>query len=125
MEPSSPYQNGGASSLAIDASGGFLYAVNTCPAPGSLPTSYVWGFAIDPSTGALTALAGSPLLSGSDLNGPSDVTVRGQVLYVSNGIGTISMFAIDKMTGDLTQISGSPIILGSNTATPYNIAFAP
>jgi 6-phosphogluconolactonase len=120
-----PNQSGGASSLAVDASGAFLYVIITCPMPGSAPISYIWGFAIDPSTGALAALPASPFLSGPEPNGPADVTARGQVLYVSNGIGTVSTFAIDEMTGGLTQVTGSPIISGSNTEALYNIVFVP
>ncbi|HXO63289.1 MAG TPA: hypothetical protein VN882_01190, partial [Steroidobacteraceae bacterium] len=70
-------------------------------------------------------LPASPFLSGPEPNGPADVTARGQVLYVSNGIGTVSTFAIDEMTGGLTQVTGSPIISGSNTEALYNIVFVP
>ena len=56
--------------------------------------------------------------------GPSDVTVRGDVLYVGNGNGTVSLFAIDETTGGLTQMSGSPIASGSGMAL-YNLAFGP
>jgi hypothetical protein len=57
-------------------------------------------------------------------NGPSDLTVRGNVLYVSNGNGTVSLFAIDEAAGGLTQMNGSPIAFGSDMAL-YNLAFAP
>jgi 6-phosphogluconolactonase (cycloisomerase 2 family) len=50
--------------------------------------------------------------------------VRGDVLYVSNGNGTVSLFAIDETTGGLTQMNGSPIVSASNTAL-YNLAFGP
>ena len=120
-----------ADSLAVDASGAFLFVINNCGAGGSFTNNidYIWGFAIDPNTGALAALPGSPLFSESDPlppgpQGPSDVTVRGDVLYVGNGNGTVSLFAIDETTGGLTQMSGSPIASGSGMAL-YNLAFGP
>jgi len=120
-----------ADSLAVDASGAFLFVVNNCGIAISYANNidYIWGFAIDRNTGALAALPGSPLFSQSDPeppgpNGPSDVTVRGNVLYVSNGNGTVSLFAIDETTGGLTQMNGSPIASGSDMAL-YNLAFAP
>jgi 6-phosphogluconolactonase len=120
-----------ADSLAVDASGAFLFVINNCGAGGSFTNNidYIWGFAIDPNSGALAALPGSPLFSETDPmppgpQGPSEVTVRGDVLYVSNGNGTVSLFAIDETTGGLTQMSGSPIASGSGMAL-YNLAFGP
>jgi 6-phosphogluconolactonase len=118
-------------SLAVDASGAFLFVVNNCGIAISYANNidYIWGFAIDHNTGALAALPGSPLFSESDPeppgpNGPSEVTVRGNVLYVSNANGTVSLFAIDETAGGLTQMNGSPTAFGSNMAL-YNLAFGP
>jgi 6-phosphogluconolactonase len=120
-----------ADSLAVDASGAFLFVINNCGIDISYTNNvdHIWGFAIDRDTGALAALPGSPLFSESDPEppgpvGPYDVTVRGDLLYVSNANGTVSLFAIDEMTGGLTQVNGSPVASGSNMAL-NNLAFGP
>jgi len=129
--PCPPASLASADSLAVDASGAFLFVINNCGIGISYANNidYIWAFAIDRNTGALAALPGSPLFSQSDPEppgptGPSDVTVRGNVLYVSNGNGTVSLFAIDETTGGLTRMNGSPIASGSNMAL-YNLAFGP
>jgi 6-phosphogluconolactonase (cycloisomerase 2 family) len=118
-----PQVPGYSSSLAIDASGKFLYVTNTCPIAGGPINTNLWGLTKNPNTGALTLLPADPFLS-AGVNGPVEVTVRGQVLYVSNGTDTTSMFTIDEMTADLTHISDVPIMIGSNHNL-YNITFAP
>jgi 6-phosphogluconolactonase (cycloisomerase 2 family) len=68
----------------------------------------VSGYTIDPSTGALTAIAGSPFQAG--LN-PFSVAVdpSGSFAYVANlGSGNVSGYAIDPSTGALTAIATSP-----------------
>jgi 6-phosphogluconolactonase len=115
-------------SLAVDASGAFLFVASSCGLLASFADNvdYIWGFAIDPNTGALAPVPGSPLLTVADPmppgpNGPLYIMVQGETLYASNGNGTLSTFAIDQLTGGLTQ-SGSPIASGSNMAL-YNLTF--
>lgn len=77
----------------------------------------VSGFTINPDTGALTAVPGSPFAAGPT---PTFVTVTpsGQFLYVANegatpGTGSISAYVIDAATGTLVPVSGSPFPDGS------------
>ena len=84
----------------------------------------VAGYAIDPSTGALSPISGSPFATGSD---PKNVSTdpSGRFLYVANtrvgtlGYDTISGYAIDPTTGALTPLSGSPF---EADIQPYSLA---
>jgi 6-phosphogluconolactonase len=97
--PGSPGYSG--PGLAMDAAGKFIYA-----AIGGA----VAGFAVNSTTGALTAMAGSPFTSGI---GPFQPVVdpTGNFLYVSDSVdpqGGIYAFGINPSTGVLTPIQGSP-----------------
>ena len=73
----------------------------------------VSGFAVDPTSGALTALAGSPFAAGSS---PSAVAadLSNKFLYVANKLSNnVSAFTVDAKTGALTEITGSPFAVGS------------
>jgi 6-phosphogluconolactonase len=63
---------------------------------------------ITDSTGALTAVAGSPL---SDANGPQLVaaTPSGAFVYTANNNNSISEYAVTATTGALTLVNGSPL----------------
>jgi 6-phosphogluconolactonase (cycloisomerase 2 family) len=65
-------------------------------------------YTINDSTGALTAISGSPL---SDTNGPVAVaaTPSGAFVYTANSNNSISEYTVNATTGALTKISGSPI----------------
>ncbi len=112
----SPFASGGAGpqSAALDPSGKFLYVVN-----GSLENfsgDNVSGYTINPTTGALTPITGSPFPAGS---GPEYVAVdpSGKFVYVTNSISdTLSGYAINPATGALTAIAGSPFAAGSAPA---------
>jgi len=96
----------------FDASGRYAYVLSF-----GTPTQRgsVAGFSVDATTGALTALAGSPyevdFAPGSLLLAPS-----GEFLYVANrasqgltsdnGPGSITSFKVDRGTGVLTRIPG-------------------
>jgi 6-phosphogluconolactonase len=71
----------------------------------------VEGFVINRSTGALTAIAGSPFT----LNFPTDTIAsdpQGRFLFVGDEFGNeIASFLIDPNTGALTPSPGSPLIL--------------
>jgi 6-phosphogluconolactonase (cycloisomerase 2 family) len=64
-------------------------------------------FTINDSTGALTAVAGSPL---ADSNGPQAVAAspNDKFLYTANSNGSISEYKVGS-TGALTKVSGSPL----------------
>lgn len=76
----------------------------------------VTGFSIDPTTGALTVLAGSPFPTGA-LSTPLCVVVDPACKYAyaasgaSGSPGYISAYTIDKASGRLTGITGSPFRL--------------
>ncbi len=82
----------------------------------------VSAYTIDGTTGALTPVAGSPFLAGSN---PRSVTVHptGQFAYVANGkSGNVSAYAIDGTTGALTPVAGSPFPAGT---TPISVTVDP
>ncbi len=94
-----------AGGLAVDPAGKFVYAACGCGPPSSLA-----GFKIDKSTGALTAVAGSPVSVGTDLVQPV-IVPSGRFLYVSDILdsqGSVLGFGIDPTSGALTPLSGSP-----------------
>jgi 6-phosphogluconolactonase len=95
---------GGPSSISINA---FLYVANN---GGSNDIS---AFKIDPVTGALTPVAGSPFAAGAN---PLSLAFGrgGKFLYTANPGGTnssISGFSVDLVSGTLSPLSGSPFSL--------------
>jgi 6-phosphogluconolactonase (cycloisomerase 2 family) len=108
--------------LAIEPLGKFLYVglggtVNA--------NHFVAAFSIDPSTGGLTAVPGSPFPTG---NGPFSIAVdqSGKHLYAANSHdNTISAFTIDAATGTLTSVSGSPFATGAVGGFPFALAIDP
>ncbi|CAB1062004.1 hypothetical protein D1BOALGB6SA_6780 [Olavius sp. associated proteobacterium Delta 1] len=122
----SPFSDSGVASadiraLTADPFGSYLYVANGID--GS-----VSGFSINSSTGALSAISGSPF---SDTSPPSDFPVAlavdpsGSFVYVLNGsvFGTVSGFSVNSGTGALTTISGSPFS-DSGVASPDAVALA-
>ncbi len=96
-------------SAAIDPSGKFLYIANFGV---SNFTSTVSAYTIDPVTGFLTAISGSPFAAGVN---PIAVAVdpSGRFAYVANnGGGNITAYSINASSGALTQI-GTPVNSGS------------
>ena len=85
----------------------------------------VLGYMIDPSTGALTAVAGSPFPAGSAVSVAVDPS--GTFVYVPNGESGVSGYTIEPSTGALTVMANSPFTAGlgplSVTITPM-IPFA-
>jgi 6-phosphogluconolactonase len=81
----------------------FVYVVNNLNGTGS-----VSAFTIDTSTGALSAVAGSPFAAGAN---PNDVEVHpsGRFLYAGNSVsGSVSGYTISATTGALTPMAASP-----------------
>jgi 6-phosphogluconolactonase (cycloisomerase 2 family) len=111
----SPFPSGSAPhGVSVDPLGRFAY-VASCGygqgcngvGPGSISE-----YTIDPVTGALTAVSGSPVGAGQN---PFFVTAdpTGRFVYVPNpGSGNISAFAITPGVGSLTQTPGSPFSAG-------------
>ncbi len=86
--------------VRVDTSGRFVYASNYgWPAAGS-----VSAYAINPASGALTPLAGSPFAAG---NGSSSLAVdpAGRFVYASNLLNdTVTAFSINSISGVLSRI---------------------
>lgn len=113
----SPFPTGGSISdppraLAMDSLGRFLYLANFFD---------ISGFSINPSTGALSMLAGFPISTQVAVPTSLAVDPSGEFLYVVNSAvaygssqtgPTVSAYAIDKTTGMLTPVPNSPFAIG-------------
>jgi 6-phosphogluconolactonase (cycloisomerase 2 family) len=116
LSPTSPFSApGGPYSISADSHGPYVYLSNQYP---SYPAGSVAGYAIDPVSGSLTAIPGSPFLGGAV---PVGVTVdpkghfvfaANQGSYLTNFSGTVSAYTIDAHTGALTPAPGSPFPAG-------------
>jgi 6-phosphogluconolactonase (cycloisomerase 2 family) len=69
-------------------------------------------FSIDPMSGALTPVPGSPFPTGGS---PEQVvfgqTAAGKTLLATANYGTVAVFSVDPATGTLTAVPGSPFSL--------------
>jgi len=95
----------GPNRMAIGGGGKFLYVGMS----GTVNANHtVSAFTIDPNTGALAQITGSPFPTGNDPQGiATDPT--GKFLYTANSQdSTVSAFTIDGSSGTLTPVSGSP-----------------
>jgi 6-phosphogluconolactonase len=111
--PGSPFSAGyGPAAVAVDPTGGFAYVANEC-ASVSCTAGNVSAYMINTSTGALSAIAGSPFAAG---NFPEAMTVdpSGRFAYVANAVDdTVSAYTINSSTGALRAVSGSPFAAGN------------
>jgi len=116
--PTSPVPSGaGAIGLAVDGSERFLYVANPSasnPPPFSSTTGNISGFNIDPSTGALGMMPGSPFTA-TNGKGPSAVTVdpSGRFVYATTTGSSFSIwcFTISPTNGQLVAATNSPFSL--------------
>ena len=91
--------------MTMDSSGQFLYTSN-------IQDNTVSAFAIKPSNGDLTPVAGSPYPLPSV--GGLTVDASGKFLYVASpSSNAIAGFNINPLNGELTAIAGSPFKAGS------------
>jgi 6-phosphogluconolactonase len=112
------------STLAIDAISGTLTTLGSTPSvaenvafnpSGNLAFGVflqaVTVYSADPTSGALTALAGGLNFSGVfDIGGPVVVDPSGDFAYLlTGGAGSILILKIDPSTGALTSLPGSPV----------------
>ncbi len=115
LVPGSPFPAGGNPlSLAIGGGGKFLYTAN----PDATNPS-ISGFSIDPISGALLPLNGSPFSLPVSHYIATDRT--GAYLYVTTG-ANIAGYAIDATTGALTALPGFPVSAGANA---YSVSIDP
>jgi 6-phosphogluconolactonase len=76
-------------------------------------TSNISVYAVDPTTGALSPVPGSPFATGAT---PKSVAVdaTGQYVLVANsGSSNISVYSINTTNGFLTPVAGSPFLTGT------------
>ncbi len=103
----SPFRNTfGPVAVTVHPNGKFLYSANDSCVAGRCAVS---GYSIDPQTGALSEISGSPFAGGTS---PHSILIRpdGKELYILNSIGnTVSIFNLDPANGNLpSPIDGSP-----------------
>jgi len=120
--PGSPFTNAQFASghpnpdIAVDPTSHYLYLA-------SLNDGTVGGFAIDQTTGALTALPGAPYMAGTGAGAIPAFSPNGKFLYIMNQTAnTVSAYAINS-DGSLSNITGSPFATG--VTTPTWISFTP
>jgi 6-phosphogluconolactonase (cycloisomerase 2 family) len=104
--PSSPGFPTPAHLMAVDQSNRYLY-VST--------SAGISAYTMDPSTGQLAAISGSPF--GSSVSGPWTITVtpNNSFLYElqATNTGVMYGYGIDSSTGGLTALPGSPFSVGT------------
>ncbi len=117
--PNSPvYSGAGAFGLAVDGSDSFLYVANPSANNPLAPTTVgnISGFNIDPGTGALTPLLGSPFTA-TNGTGPTAITVdpSGTFVYATTTGSSFSIwcFAITPTNGQLVLATNSPFNLNA------------
>jgi 6-phosphogluconolactonase (cycloisomerase 2 family) len=115
--PTSVFSGAGAFGLAVDGSERFLYVANPAasnPPPFSSTTGNISGFNIDPSSGALSPIQGSPFAA-TNGKGPSAVTVdpSGRFVYATTPGSSFSVwcFTITPANGQLVAATNSPFSL--------------
>jgi len=95
------------------AEAGFLYALQMVQSG----PNQIHQFRINPSTGALTPLAGFPIDSGGTGGGGPCYQhlayVNGRLYVLNIGSNTLTAFKVNRTTGALTALPFSPIALGS------------
>ena len=113
--PVSSGEGGGALGLAVGGRDQFLYVTNpsaTNPPPNESTTGNISGFSIDPTTGALTPIIGSPFTSTVGGAGPTSITLdpTGRLLYAVTPGSTLSIwcFQITYPNGQLVLVTNSP-----------------
>ena len=105
----SPFATGGVTTFVVaHPTKNFVYA-NSAMAPGNV--SSIVAFQIDPNSGVLTPIAGSPFATGGNNASVIRIDASGRFLYVANrDSSSIAGFAIDQTTGALAAVPGSPTI---------------
>ncbi len=93
-----------ATNLAMDPRGEFVYVSRF------LLTDHISGFSIDPDSGVLDEVPGSPVTSSQ----PYSIAIepRGNFLYVGNDTGQVAAFSLDRSDGSLAEVDGSSFPFG-------------
>ena len=102
----------------LDMTGQYVYSV------GQNNGIHLAGFKINPNTGNLTAVPGSPYTVPGEISDPS-AAAAGKYLYVAgalnNGGGEIFGYGIDYSTGALTSLPASPFSASSPNFGIFNL----
>lgn len=121
----SPFSTGGTFPVyaVTHPSGKFVFVANGNSLPGTGAIATLAAFAVDTTTGTLSAINGSPFSThGTNaLLDPSvcHIDVLGKFIYVNNSASnTIAGFSIDQTTGALADIPGSPFATGAMPSVP-------
>jgi 6-phosphogluconolactonase len=118
----------GPEALTVDPGGNYLYVADY--------SNYVEAFRINGSTGALTAVSGSPYSifipascnagTGATVNPTEIIDPFGTSVYTPDDfIGYISGWSISSSNGTLNPMSGSPFVDNGGCANDYNGGPAP
>jgi 6-phosphogluconolactonase (cycloisomerase 2 family) len=114
--PNTPtFSGAGAFGLGVDTSGRFLYVANASALNPLVATvGNVSGFNIDPNTGELTPILGSPFTSSLG-NGPTALAIdpNGRFVYAitSGSSDSVWCFSITSTNGQLVPVTSSPFSL--------------
>jgi 6-phosphogluconolactonase len=114
--PGSPYSVPGASnlnSISLSPSGKTLAVAD----PGF---NYVWSYAVDTITGALTLAPGAPFTGGPGTDGLT-IDHSSKFLYVSAGTNTVYAFSINPSNAVLTAVPGSPFSMSAVNMYPKGL----
>jgi 6-phosphogluconolactonase (cycloisomerase 2 family) len=111
---------GGFSGVAVHPSGAFLYASDlNCNDNG--PSNWLYGYLIDPATGGLTAIDGSPFAlpggSGCYYDEAVATEASGNFVYTVDANYGTAAYTVNQTTGALTQASSSFSGPGAFTVT--------
>ncbi|MGA7294103.1 MAG: beta-propeller fold lactonase family protein [Terriglobales bacterium] len=118
--PGTPLFSGqGATALTVDASDRFLFVANFSainPPPNAATIGNISAYNIDPSTGELTTITGSPFTSADGI-GPAALTVDPTNTYLyavtAGSANSIWCFTINPSNGQLVAVSSSPFSLAA------------
>ncbi|HYG99837.1 MAG TPA: beta-propeller fold lactonase family protein [Terriglobales bacterium] len=110
----------GSERIVFDPNFNFLYVANKFSSDISI-------YKVDPSTGALTALAGSPLAVGDPMTDEPIQTIAvhptGKYLFVANALAGFWAYSVNSTTGALTPVPGTPFLV--DAMQPTSIAVHP
>jgi probable HAF family extracellular repeat protein len=79
-------------------------------------TDNLSGYRIDPATGVLTAVPGSPIATGHLGNSSIVVDQADRFVYVLSGDGTVAGYKVDPVTGQLNDLPGGSVVAGNTTS---------
>jgi len=113
-----------ADALVVTPNGKFLYSLGS-NSGGGCGSNNISGLAVNPTTGALTAVPGSPFSDGElPLRGVVDS--QSKFLFVADQApDKISVFSIDPNTGALTAVTGSPFPVCGPSCSAVYLALLP